>query len=85
MIETDIIAYIQIIKGKINADMDKLSKLLWDNYHNRLSDNVSSIRYEDSFCPADPLIDEIIDEIQTNFEKVTGERIYYTSYWGHIH
>ena len=35
MIETDIIAYIQIIKGKINADMDKLSKLLWDNYHNR--------------------------------------------------
>ena len=85
MIETDIIAYIQIIKGKINADMDKLSKLLWDNYHNRLSDNVSSIRYEDSFCPADPLIDEIIDEIQTNFEKVTGEKIYNTSYWGHIH
>ena len=31
MIETDIIAYIQIIKGKISADMDKLSKLLWDN------------------------------------------------------
>ena len=30
MIETDIIAYIQIIKGKINADMDKLSKLLWE-------------------------------------------------------
>ena len=43
MIETDIIAYIQIIKGKISSDMDKLSKLLWDNYDDRLSDKVSSI------------------------------------------
>ena len=29
MIETDIIAYVQIIKGKISSDMDKLSKLLY--------------------------------------------------------
>ena len=85
MIETDIIAYVQIIKGKISSDMDKLSKLLWDNYDDRLSDKVSSIRYEDSFCPSDPIVDEIVNEMQTNFEEVTGEKIYNTSYWGHIH
>ena len=85
MIETDIIAYVQIIKGKISSDMDKLSKLLLDNYDDRLSDKVSSIRYEDSFCPSDPIVDEIINEIQTNFEDLTGEKIYNTSYWGHIH
>ena len=76
MIETDIIAYIQIIKGKISSDMDKLSILFWDNFDDRLSDIVSSIRYEDSFCPSDPIVDEIINEIQTNFEEVTGEKIY---------
>ena len=29
--------------------------------------------------------DEIVDELKTNFEEFTGERIYNTSYWGHIH
>ena len=64
MLESEIIAYVQIIKGKISSDMDKLSKLLWDHYNDRLSDKVSSIRYEDSFCPPDPLVDEIIDEFE---------------------
>ena len=85
MVETDIIAYIQIIKGKVSADMDKLSKLLWDNYDKKLSKTVSSIRYEDSYCPSDPIVDEIIDEMQDNFLEITGERICNTSYWGHIH
>ena len=85
MVESEIIAYVQIIKGKISSDMDKLSKLLCDHYNDRLSDKVSSIRYEDSFCPPDPLVDEIIGELKTNFEEFTGERIYNTSYWGHIH
>ena len=85
MIETDVIAYIQIIKGKISADMDKLSKLLWDNYDKKLSKTVSSIRYEDSYCPSDPIVDEIIVEMQDNFQEITGERICNTSYWGHIH
>ena len=85
MVESDIIAYVQIIKGKISSDMDKLSKLLWDHYNDRLSDKVSSIRYEDSFYPPNPLVDEIIDEMKTNFEEFTGESIYNTSYWGHIH
>ena len=84
-VEIDTLAKIELIKGRSYADMDGLAKILVDNYHNRKTDRVMSTLYEDSVCPPNPIVDEVIDEMKTDFEAVTGEKIVNTEYWGHMH
>ena len=74
-VEIDTLAKIELIKGRSYADMDGLAKILVDNYHNRKTDRVMSTLYEDSVCPPNPIVDEVIDEMKTDFEAVTGEKI----------
>ena len=84
-VEIDTLAKIQLIKGRSHADMDALAKILVDNYSNRKTDRVMSTLYEDSVCPPNPIVDEVIEEMKVDFEAVTGEKIINTEYWGHIH
>ena len=53
------IASIGVIEGTVFEDFDKLTEILIDNYSNRLSDDPTSSRYEDSKCPSSPIIDNI--------------------------
>tara|TARA_Y100001963_G_scaffold65069_1_gene90627 strand:- start:178 stop:705 length:528 start_codon:yes stop_codon:yes gene_type:complete len=76
---------IDLIKGRSNVDLNQLSKLLLDNYSNRMGDSHDSSRYEDSYCPPCPLVDSIIEEMRMDFYAVTKENIVVQDYWGHIH
>ena len=84
-VEVDTLAKIELIKGRSYADMDALAKILIDNYGNKKNDKVMSTRYEDSVCPPNPIVDEVIEEMKGDFEAVTKEKIINTEYWGHIH
>ena len=81
---------IDLIKGRSNVDLNKLSKLLLDNYSNHkelfnLSDRLLANRYEDSYCPPCSLVDSIIEEMRMDFYAATKENIVVTNYWSHIH
>mgnify|MGYP002829236759 CR=1 FL=1 len=83
--EVRTISQVDIIKAKITQDLDSLEKLLLDNYSNKWSDYSTDTRNEDSYCPPSPIVDEIIEEMQTDFYAGTQEKIVCSSYWGHIH
>ena len=76
---------IHIIEGQVDADFDKLEKLLLDNYSKRWSDDPTHTRYEDSCCPSSPLVDDIFDQVLDDLYKVTEEEVFVSDYWGHIH
>ena len=76
---------INIIEGQVDADFDKLEKLLLDNYSKRWSDDPTHTRYEDSCCPSSPLVDDIFDQVLDDLYKVTEEEVFVSDYWGHIH
>ena len=79
------IAKIDIMKGMVDADLNSLSKILLDNYHNRFECEVESTYFEDSICPPNDIVDDIIEQIQIDFNAATGEKITPLNYWGHIH
>ena len=79
------IALINVIEGRVEADFNKLEKILLDNCHNKGSHDPTNTRYEDSICPSSPIVDHIIDQIVDDFYKTTGKRIVVENYWGHIH
>ena len=79
------ITRIDLLKGRSNIDLNQLSKLLLDNYSNKIGDSHGTSRYEDSYCPSCPLIDSIIEEMKMDFYAATKERIVVDDYWGHIH
>ena len=79
------LARIDLLKGRTNTDLDSLSKILKDNYGNRLSYCVDDTSFEDSVCPPNKFVDEIISEMVTDFKAATEEDIVIGNYWGHIH
>ena len=79
------LARIDLLKGRTNTDLDSLSKILRDNYGNRLSHSIDDTSFEDSVCPPNQFVDEIISEMITDFKAATGEDIFIANYWGHIH
>ena len=79
------LARIDLLKGRTNTDLDSLSKILIDNYGNRLSHSIDDTSFEDSVCPPNQFVDEIITEMITDFKAATGEDIVIANYWGHIH
>ena len=79
------LARIDLLKGRTNTDLDSLSKILRDNYGNRLSHSIDDTSFEDSVCPPNQFCDEIITEMITDFKAATGEDIVIANYWGHIH
>ncbi len=83
--EVHTISQIDIIKAKITQNLDPLEKLLLDNYSNKWSDNATDTRNEDSYCPPDKIVDDIIEEMISLFYQVTNEKIVAKQYWGHIH
>ena len=85
MAKLNTIATVNVIEGEIDVDLDQLSKILLDNYSNRISSDPSSTFYEDSTCPPNPIVDHIIDQMIKDFYDITGERIVINDYWGHIH
>ena len=79
------LARIDLLKGKSDADLDSLSKILRDNYKNRLLDDVTTSSYEDSYCPSNDIVDGIIREMKNDFYAATEEEIEVENFWGHIH
>ena len=78
------IARIDLLKGHTNVDLDSLSKILLDNYDKKFEQEIG-FYYEDSICPPNKYVNEIIDEIKTDFFAATNEKIEVINYWGHIH
>ena len=85
--EVTLITLVQIdlIKGKTNVDLDSLSKILLDNYNNKFDCEIDSTYFEDSICPPNEILDDIIDQMKVDFYAATGEKISPLNYWGHIH
>tara|TARA_Y100000114_G_scaffold155333_1_gene179232 strand:+ start:1525 stop:2052 length:528 start_codon:yes stop_codon:yes gene_type:complete len=85
--EVTLITLVQIdlIKGKTNVDLDSLSKILLDNYNNKFDCEIDSTYFEDSICPPNEILDDIIDQMRVDFYAATGEKISPLNYWGHIH
>ena len=79
------IAAIEIMQGEVDGDFDSLEEILLNNYSNRLSDNPTLSRYEDTNCPSSSIVDNIINQIINDFYDVTGENVVVDNYWGHIH
>ena len=79
------LARIDLLKGKSDADLDSLSKILRDNYKNRLLDDVTTSSYEDSYCPPNKIVDGVIREMKNDFYAATKEEIEVENFWGHIH
>ena len=42
------LAKIDLLKGKVDCDLDSLSKILLDNYHNKFECDIDSTYFEDS-------------------------------------
>ena len=84
-VELITIAKIDIMKGMVNVDLDSLSKILLDNYDNKFDCEIESTYFEDSICPPNEIVDDIIQQIQIDFNAATGEKITPLNYWGHIH
>ena len=79
------IARIDLLKGRVDADLNSLSKILLDNYHNKFECEIESTFSEDSICPPNKILDNIIEQMQSDFQAATGEKITALNYWGHIH
>ena len=60
------LARIDIIKGFTKTNLDSLSKILIDNYNNKFDCEIDSTFYEDSICPPNDYVNEIIEEIKRN-------------------
>ena len=41
------LAKIDLLKGKVDCDLDSLSKILLDNYHNKFESDIDSTYFED--------------------------------------
>ena len=78
------ISQIDVIEGKVDGDFNKIRKLLLNNNLQWSFDPLST-RYEDSYCPHSPIIDDLLDKIVDDFYNVTGQRVSVINYWGHVH
>ena len=81
---------VEVISAPTKTDVDKLAKLLLQNEFNRISDDIYHTEHEDSRCPPNPIVDEIINEIRETVLSTWGRKISLDTksgygYWGHIH
>ena len=81
---------LEVMTTGTKTDVDKLAKLLLQNESIRISDDIYHTEYEDSRCPPNPIVDEIINEIRETVLSTWGKRISLDTisgygYWGHIH
>lgn len=79
------IVKVDVITGRSFADLDSLTQIILDNEEHKLSTTEASSRYEDTVCPPNEIVDEIIGEMIFDFKEATGEDIKCVGYWGHIH
>ena len=67
------IARIDLMKGYVNIKLDSLIKILLNNYHTKIDSSSDSTRFEDSYCPSNSYLDEIIKQIKTDFYAAPQE------------
>ena len=79
------ITSIDVIDGKVDGDFDKLGKILLDNYSNKIDNDSTTSRYEDTYCPPCPIVSHILDQITEDFYNLTHRRVIVDDCWGHIH
>ena len=84
------ILQLEVISTGTKTDVDKLAKLLLQNESVRISDDIYHTEYEDSRCPPNPIVDEIINEIRETVlskwrMKISLDTLSGYGYWGHIH
>jgi uncharacterized protein (TIGR02466 family) len=84
-VELITIVKIDVLKGKSFVDLNTLKEIILKESDNKLSNQPYCTRYEDTYCPPHPIIDDIIDEMIIDFKAATGEDIKCDEYWGHIH
>ena len=54
------LAQIDLLKGRTDVNLDELENILIANYDNRLSNVIDDTSFEDSVCPPNQYVDEII-------------------------
>ena len=76
--EVTLITLVQIdlIKGKTNVDLDSLSKILLDNYNNKFDCEIDSTFSEDSICPPNEILDDIIDQMKVDFYEILKLKVF---------
>ena len=84
-IRTTTITKIDVIEGDVSADIDALNDIVLENVDSKLSEKTYNSRNEDSFCPPNEIVDEIISQMIADFKTATGHDIRCTQYWGHVH
>ena len=84
-VEFETIIQVDVIKGKIFTDIDPILEIILDNSNRKLSNALLSSRNEDTLCPENEFVDEVIAEMKADFKSATGQDIECVDYWGHIH
>ena len=84
-VEFETIIQVDVIKGKIFTDTDPILEIILDNSNRKLSNALLSSRNEDTLCPENEFVDEVIAEMKADFKSATGQDIECMGYWGHIH
>ena len=54
------IVKVDVITGRSFADLDSLTQIILDNEDHKLSTTEANTRYEDTVCPPNEIVDEII-------------------------
>ena len=77
---------IEVSQGYTSANVDRLSQVILQNASQRLGDNPSHTRFEDSYCPDSAIIDRIVEDMQVEYQKVNpGGCLSLINKWGHVH
>ena len=86
---------IEVIQGYTSANVDRLSQVILQNASQRLGDNPSHTRFEDSYCPDSAIIDRIVEDMQEVYSEFQSKssslsfpkkgRLSLIGKWGHIH
>ena len=84
-IELHTISKVDVMKGRLDIELEPLSTFLLENLGNRLNEDPTHTHYEDLECPDSPVIDQIIEQIQDTFKMVTGIETELESKWVHVH
>ena len=81
------IYHLDVFTAFSNANVDQLAKLVLENASKRYSDDPTTAPYEDSFCPASPILNEIVDEIKElyNLNTEGDNQLELDRYWGLVH
>ena len=76
---------LDIIEGKSKVNLNELTDLVLKHSSKRLSNLSFVSRYEDTYCPDSPLINQVICEMRESVKKYMNEDIEIHEKWAHIH